>query len=72
MLAAAGNVPRVQLQSTLFLAELGLDGRLRSCGLIAELLTAATRDALPAVEDDNALVLLVSTEDAPAALEAIS
>jgi hypothetical protein len=39
---------------------------------IAEQLTAATRDALPAIPEGKAFVLMVATPDAPAALEAIS
>jgi magnesium chelatase family protein len=72
ILAAAGDVPHIQLASTLFRAELGLDGRLRSTVGIDELLAAATRDELPAIQEDNALVLVVPTHDVPAAMEAIS
>jgi magnesium chelatase family protein len=72
ILAAAGDVPEIQLQSTLFLAELGLNGRLRQIDGIAELLAAATRDALPTIPEDNAFVVVVATLDAPAAMAAIS
>ena len=72
ILAAADAVPEIQLRSTLFLAELGLDGCLRPIEGIAELLAAATRNELPAIPEDNALVLVVATPDAPAVMEAIS
>jgi magnesium chelatase family protein len=72
ILAAAEDVPDNQLASTLFRAELGLDGRLRPTVGIDELLAAATRDELPAIQEDDALVLVVPTHDAPAAMETIS
>jgi magnesium chelatase family protein len=72
ILAAAEDVPDNQLASTLFRAELGLDGRLRPTVGIDELLAAATQDELPAIQEDDALVLVVPTHDAPAAMEAIS
>jgi predicted ATPase with chaperone activity len=72
ILAPAEDVPDNQLASTLFRAELGLDGRLRPTVGIDEVLAAATRDELPAIQEDDALVLVVPTHDAPAAMEAIS
>ena len=39
---------------------------------IDELLAAATRDELPAIHEDDALVLVVPTQDAPSAMKAIS
>lgn len=72
ILAAAGEIPHDQLAYTLFRAELGLDGRLRSTIGVDELLAAVTRDELPAIQEDDALVLVVPTLDAPGAMEAIS
>lgn len=72
ILAAAGDVPHVQLASMLFLAELGLDGRLRSVVDIAEVLAAATRNELPPITRDDAFTLVVPTQDAPAAVDAIA
>jgi hypothetical protein len=39
---------------------------------IDELPAAATRDELPAIQEDDALVLVVPTQDAPSAMKAIS
>jgi magnesium chelatase family protein len=72
ILAAADDLPHAQIQSALFLAELGLNGRLRSPVGTAELLATVTREVLPAISEDNACTLVVPMQDAPAAMEAIS
>jgi hypothetical protein len=38
---------------------------------IDELLAAAARDELPAIQEDDALVLVVPTQNAPSAMKAI-
>jgi magnesium chelatase family protein len=72
ILAAADDLPHAQLPHTVFLAELGLDGRLRAVVGIAELLTAVTRDVLPAALEDDALVLVVAAQDAPVTMDVLS
>jgi hypothetical protein len=70
ILAAAGNVPCDALEGVLFVAELGLDGRLRPTPDIAVLLTAIASAELPPAAKDGTRTIVVPLQDIRAATEA--
>lgn len=71
ILAAAGDLPGGNLADTLFVAELGLDGRLRPVPSIAVLLAGVYTAGLPQIANDGIRTVVVPLEDTQAATEAV-
>jgi magnesium chelatase family protein len=70
ILAAAESLPDDILANTIFVAELGLDGRLRAVPGLAELVATVIGAELPPTADDGRRTMVVPLQDIGVATEA--